>query len=477
MTEPMFLVTVPFLAALIAAAHARSAGALGLAATLGNLVASVALLHSLRLGGATETPLGGWSSPLGIAFTVDGLAALMILMTAVVGAFVALQAQSWGAFTPRDPDVAQTRAGFWPMWLSTLGAMNALFLSNDLFNLYVAFEVLGLAAVGLTALSGQRAALAAAFDYLCAGLAGSLLMLLGIALAYAATGRVDIAAMPEMAGTMQGRVALALMVAGLAVKAALFPLHFWMPAAHSSATPAASAVLSALVVKAGLYLALRISVEGGAGVEHLRTVLAVAGAGAMIWGSWKALRATRLKLLVAYSTVAQVGLITLALGVSGEGALWHAAAVVMVSHALAKAAMFLAVGRIAEELGHDRISGLNREDLRPGAAEFAFAIATISLIGLPPTAGFVGKWVLMEGLIDRGAWIWVGLVLAGTALSAAYLLRVVSRCLRGGPHVAPGARRPPWRTGDVAALGLAAAALALGLASALPLTLLEITVT
>jgi formate hydrogenlyase subunit 3/multisubunit Na+/H+ antiporter MnhD subunit len=149
----------------------------------------------------------------------------------------------------------------------------------------------------------------------------------------------------------------------------------------------------------------------------------------------------------------------------------------MVSHAFAKAAMFLAVGRIAEELGHDRISGLNRERLRPGVAEFAFAIAAISLIGLPPTAGFVGKWILMEGLIDRGAWVWVAVILGGTALSAAYLSRVVSRCLRGGPHVAPGARRPELRAGDVASLGLATAALMLGLASALPLALLEITVT
>ena len=231
------------------------------------------------------------------------------------------------------------------------------------------------------------------------------------------------------------------------------------------------------MVKAALYVALRLSLEGGVGAEPLRAGLAAAGTGAMLWGAWNALRAERLKLLVAHSTVAQVGLIALALGVSGTGLLWQAAALLMLSHALAKAAMFLAVGRIAEELGHDRISGLNREELRPGAAEFAFAIAAVSLIGLPPSAGFVGKWVLMEGLIDRGAWPWVALVLAGTALSAAYLARVVARCLRGGPHVAPGARRPAWRAGDVAALGLATAALLLGLASALPLTLLGTTVT
>jgi formate hydrogenlyase subunit 3/multisubunit Na+/H+ antiporter MnhD subunit len=215
-------------------------------------------------------------------------------------------------------------------------------------------------------------------------------------------------------------------------------------------------------------------------METLRFALAGMGAAAMLWGAWGALRASRLKLLVAQSTVAQIGLIAMAIGVSGDGlmqnGLWHAAALLMLSHALAKAAMFVAVGRIAEELGHDRISGLNRKELRPGAAEFAFAIASVSLIGLPPTAGFIGKWILIEGLIVQNAWIWVALILIGTALSAAYLSRVVSRCLRGGPHIAKGAHHPPWRAGDVVALGLATSALLLGLASAFPLTLLEITV-
>ena len=477
MTEPMLLVTLPFLAALFAAAIPRAGALAGLSATLGNAVIAGLLAQRLLAGGIGETALGGWVAPLGIAFVTDGLALLMIVMTALVGAGVALQATDWGLRSARGEEAERLRAGFWPLWLVTLGAMNALFLSNDIFNLYVAFEILGLAAVGLTALSGSRAAIRAAFDYLCAGLAGSLLLLLGVALAYAASGRVDLGVVGDLTGTAQGRVALALLVAGLAVKTALFPLHFWMPAAHSSATPAASALLSALVIKAALYVTLRLSLEGGVGAEPLRAGLAAAGTGAMLWGAWNALRAERLKLLVAHSTVAQVGLIALAIGVSGTGLLWQAAALLMLSHALAKAAMFLAVGRIAEELGHDRISGLNREELRPGAAEFAFAIAAVSLIGLPPSAGFVGKWLLMDGLIERGAWHWVAIVLAGTALSAAYLSRVVGRCLRGGPHVAPGARRPAWRAGDVAALGLAAAALLLGLASALPFTLLGITVT
>jgi formate hydrogenlyase subunit 3/multisubunit Na+/H+ antiporter MnhD subunit len=477
MNETSLLVSLPLIAAIFAAIAPRVAATTGVIATLGNAILVGLLAHRVGTTGATSEALGGWTAPLGIGFTADGLAALMLVMTALVGLGVSVQV---AGVPPGGPRGAHQRTAFWPLWLVTLGAMNALFLSADLFNLYVTFEILGLAAVGLTALSGTRTALRAAFDYLSAGLAGSLLLLLGVALAYAAAGRVDLDVVPTLAASSEGRIALGLIFAGLAVKAALFPLHFWMPAAHASAAPAASALLSALVVKAALYVVLRLSIEGGAAAELLRAALAVAGAGAMLWGGWHALRADRLKLLVAHSTVAQVGLIALAVGLSGSAAdstLWQASALLMLSHALAKAAMFLAVGRIAEELGHDRISGLNREELRPGAAEFAFAIAAISLIGLPPTAGFVGKWMLLDGLIDRGAWPWVALVLFGTVLSAAYLVRVVSRCLRGGPHVAPGARRAAWRSGDVAALGLATAALALGLASALPFTLLDATLT
>lgn len=466
MSNISLIVLLPLLAAVMAAALPRRATTLGVAAT--SLNAFLVALLGLRIldAGVVVATIGDWAAPLGIAFVADGLAVVMLAMTAVVGFAVSVQAAANPA-----------RDGFWPLWLATLGALNGLFLSSDLFNIYVAFEILGLAAVGLTALARTRAALRAAFDYLTAGLVGSLLVLLGIALSYSVAGRVDMEAVGLLAHDDTGRIALALFAAGLAVKAALFPLHYWMPAAHSNAAPVASALLSALVVKGALYLALRISLEGGADTEFLRRIVAFLGAGGMLWGAWNALRAERLKLLVAHSTVAQIGLIALAIGVAGdplENGLWQAAALLMLSHALAKAAMFLAVGRIAEALGHDRISGLNRTELRPGPAEFAFAIAAISLVGLPPTAGFIGKWFLIEGLIDAGDVHWIALVLLGTVLSAAYLSRVVSRCLRGGPHVAATAHRPPWHTGDVAALGLATGALLLGLAAALPITLLEI---
>ncbi|MEM6694764.1 MAG: proton-conducting transporter membrane subunit [Pseudomonadota bacterium] len=471
MTETSLIVIAPLLAAVAAALLPSRALGVGFAATLAHLVLSVMLATGIYGNDGGQLAIGGWPTPLGIALYVDGLAALMLVMNGLVGLAVTMHA----AGSP-----STTRTGFWPLWLLTLAALNGLYLTSDFFNMYVAFEILGLAAVGLTILSGKTRALRAGFDYLCAGLAGSLLVLLGVVLAYAAVDRVDLAAVPMMLATAEGQLALALILVGLAVKAALFPLHFWMPEAHSGAVSAASAILSALVVKGALYVMLRVSLAGEGELVLLQLAVATFGGAAMIWGAWRALTADRLKLLVAYSTVAQVGLISVAIGLTRDpasSAVWQAAAILMLSHALAKAAMFLAVGRIAEELGHDRISGLNRSDLRPSVSEFAFAIAAISLIGLPPTAGFVGKWILMEEMIGVGGWPWVVLLLAGTAMSVAYLVRVVSRCLRGGPHMAPNARVPALRAGDVAALLLALSALALGALSALPFDLLNGSIT
>ena len=144
----------------------------------------------------------------------------------------------------------------------------------------------------------------------------------------------------------------------------------------------------------------------------------------------------------------------------------------MLAHAVAKAAMFLAVGRMADIMGHDRIAGLNRAGAAAAPAVLAFAIAAVSLIGLPPSAGFVGKWLLLQGMLTSQAWVWLAVVVASTALSAAYLWRVVSRGLQFGR--APHRNAAAWHKGDAIALGLAAFSIVLGVGASGPLGLLEI---
>lgn len=471
------LVFGPLFAAVASAFVPRAARAIGILGTFLTAVAAAGLITALSAG-PVEVVLGGWASPLGITLRADGFSALMIAMTAGVGLAVSLYADAiFGNTTQcrQGGAHAQLAIHYWPIWLTLICGMNALFLSQDVFNLYVAIEIVSLTAVALAALGGKPAALRAALGYLLAGLAGSALFLLGIGFLYVAYGRVDLAVVASPEHNATGLLALLLLMAGLAVKAALFPLHFWMPAAHSSALTPASALLSALVVKAALYIAIRLWVSVGAQLGMAGIVIGAMGTIAIVWGSVQALRARRLKILVAYSTVAQVGLISLAFAIAGReeaGFAWQGAAILMLAHAVAKAAMFLAVGRMADIMGHDRIAGLNRAGSAAAPAILAFAIAAVSLIGLPPSAGFVGKWLLLQGMLTAEAWLWLGVLVGSTALSASYLWRVVSRSLQSTRTVVGPERT--WHRGDAIALGLVAFSILLGLGAAGPLGLLEV---
>jgi formate hydrogenlyase subunit 3/multisubunit Na+/H+ antiporter MnhD subunit len=308
---------------------------------------------------------------------------------------------------------------------------------------------------------------------------GAILFLLAVGLVYLAYGRLDLAGLGALAGAGDGVLGavLALVLVGMALKTALFPLHYWLPAAHANATAPASALLSALVVKASLYIMLRLFQHLVAPSELLVALIGGLGAAAMLWGGIQALRAPRLKLLVAWSTVAQIGLIFVAFARAGsEGAAesWKAAAMLMLAHGVAKAAMFLAAGRIKDEVGHDEIARLDRSAVRPTLAQFTFALAAVSLIGLPPSAGFIGKWLLMEGAVAAGYWHWVAVTLIGTLISVAVFSRVLVAFLRFDRLRGPVGEHQGWALADAPPLLLALAGLGLGFAAAQILALLSI---
>ena len=251
---------------------------------------------------------------------------------------------------------ARAPFGFWTLLLAVWAALNGVFLGWDLFNLYVALEMLTFAAVPLVCLDGRATTFVAALRYLLFALFGSALYLLGATLLYGAYGALDIGILAERIRPEPAAwVALAAMTVGLLAKTALFPLHLWLPPAHAGAPPPASAMLSALVVKASFFLVLRLwlnlapAAMGAAPAQ----ILAAMGAAAIVVGSVLALRQARLKLLIAYSTVAQIGylflIFPLAVGAHPwAAAAWVGGALQAVSHAFAKAAMFLSAGLIAE---------------------------------------------------------------------------------------------------------------------------------
>jgi len=305
-------------------------------------------------------------------------------------------------------------------------ALNALFLSADIFNLYVSLELMGLAAVALVALTKGADALTGAMRYLLVSLLGSLFFLLGVALLYHSFGSVDIALLAErMEPSPAVWAAMGLMSAGLLLKTALFPLHFWLPPAHASAPAPVSALMSALVVKASFYILLRLWLEIFPLTNAaLAQFLGLLGAAAVLWGGLQALRQTRLKLLIAYSTVAQIGYLFLAFPLASIIG-WKGALYILLSHAAAKAAMFMAAGNILHFGGHDRIADLDRVVQRLPLSITAFALAGVSIMGLPPSGGFIGKWLLLEAAIRSAQWWWGIILILGGLLSAAWVFKVI----------------------------------------------------
>lgn len=422
----------------------RAAEAIGILAAGLTAAAVLPLVATVVEGRVPHIAVGGWRAPLGIELMADGLSALMLLMAAVVGLLVSLYARRY--FYEYSRGLKQrARDMFWPIWLMVWASLNALFVSADLFNLYVILELVGLGAVGLVVLTGSREVLGAGLRYLLVAMAGSLCYLMGVALLYGAYGTLDLHAIGlQVKPGALAEGCLVLMTLGLLMKTAIFPLHFWLPPAHSSATAPVSALLSALVVKGSFYILFRLWFEvfPSVATPSFGTILGILGGGAICWGSLQALRAKRLKMLVAHSTVAQLGYLMFVFPVTSattpsevnglspwvleacKGTVYH-----VLAHALAKASLFLVAGNLYLALGNDRLSSLRGLAQQMPFTVFTIALAGVSLMGLPPSGGFVAKWLLLHAVIGVAQWWWAPLIIGGGLLTAGYLFRVLHAAL------------------------------------------------
>lgn len=477
-------VVVPLIGALLCLLSPRLAvRGLGLGAAVLSALCSIPLVALVARGEVVVTAVGGWPAPLAIGLRADGLAALMIAFAAVVGVLVSWYSQSY--FGERRDEVGPRL--FWSLWLLVWSGLDALFLSADLFNLYVTLEVISLGSVGLVAITGSRAALRPALRYLLLAMLGSLSYLLGIGLIYADLGVLDLYLVgQQIATTGTQPVALALLIGGLLVKCALVPLHFWLPGAHANAPAPVSAMLSSLVVTAAFYLILRLWFEAllGASLDGLGEVLGALGVVAIFYGGWQALRQDRLKLVIAYSTVSQIGYLFLVFplcqhNLDARALAWNGTVYFAIAHGLSKASAFLAAGSLQHLLGSDRIASLRGCGRHNPFATFVFAIAGVNLMGLPPSGGFIGKWMLLLAAFEAGRWGLAIAILGGGLLAAAYLFRVIEPLMTSAPgpdaspDTGPGSSRVP-NGQRLPALVLAGAAVALAVIAALPLEILSV---
>ena len=470
-----WLIVLPLAWAALAFLLGPGRGArLAIAGLTGQLALVLLLAADLLDRGGRVHAVGGWGAPLGIDLAADGLTTVMLLLTQVVALALAVYARTYfsdkGGVDPNAHASARHMAPddyFWPLTGFLLAGMNALYLSADLFNLYVTLELVGLAAVGLVATGGGAGQLTAALRYLLVSLAASGAYLLGIALLYGAYGTVSIATLTpliEVRAPLAVWLAAGLMLTGLAVKTALFPFHFWLPPAHGGAAAPVSAVLSALVVKASFYLILRLWLGAFAPLATVTAaqLLGVLGAAAILWGSYQAIRARQLKMLLAWSTVAQLGYLFMIFPLLGNDglALW-AGVMQVLAHGLAKAAMFAAAGVLIKATGHDAIDAMAGVAARLPLTLFAFGLAGVTLMGLPPSGGFMAKWLLVQAALEHAQWGWAAVVIAGGLLAAVYVFRVLRQAFLLAPESARFRAVP--RSLEWVAFGLAAASVLLGL--------------
>lgn len=417
------VVLVPLCLALLMLLFPRFSKSLHLLVALASPLLAFGLVWQVLQNGSISMLLGGWSPLLAIRWQADSVNSILVLLSSVLHLMVSLYALS---VAKRDRLVV----AFWPLSTLLLASLQALWFSRDLFNLYVCLELLGMVAVALVTLSGGKA-IAPALRYLMFSLFASLCYLLGVALIYAGSGALDITLLAgQLEANALNALALGLITLGLLLKAAGWPLHIWLPAAHAAAPAAVSALLSALVVKGPLFILFLVwtQLAPQAFLPYAAQVFSWCALGALLLGGLAAWRTPFNKMLVAYSTVAQLGYALLALSlllsiglIDFQLAFW----VFIISHALAKAACFMAVGELQQGMATKQISHLSGATQVMPLAMFAFAVAGGSLIGLPPSGGFLMKWHFLLGLWQSAEWFWLALLLLATLISAAYIFRII----------------------------------------------------
>lgn len=430
---PILHILLPLLAAPVCLLlnRRRAVMILSVVIAIGILVSVAVLFATVMSSGTVSYELGGWAPPIGIEYRIDALSAFVLLIVAAIGAITLPYA---AANIQREID-ERLHVRFYVAFLLCLGALLGLASSGDIFNIFVFLEISALASYILIAMGRNRRALLASFEYLVLGTIGATLFLIGIGLAYAQTGTLNIVDLSQRIAELPASgtllTAFCFMTVGVLLKVAVFPLYNWLPEAYTQAPSPVSALLAATATKVALYLLIRLiftvfGVDFVVAALPLEEILVALGLLGIFVGSTRAIFEENLKRMFAYSSVAQIGYLLLPLGLLTASGL-TATLVHLFNHALMKGAVFLALGAIVYQVGH-----VNLKDIAGLGSKMPLTMATIviagfSLIGLPGTAGFISKWYLLSAVIEQDRWILAGILLAGSLLTAVYIFRIIEK--------------------------------------------------
>lgn len=416
------------------------------AAAVFGFAVAVALAARVIDGTTLGYAMGGWEAPYGITLSIDPFSALLLLVVNGAGAITIVFGRA-----SIDRQIQEHRQPlFYAAWLLAMAGLSGMVVSADAFNIFVFMEISSLASYILIAGGPDRRALPATFKYLIIGTTGATFYLIGVGLVYMMTGTLNLQDMEARIGNIPSLnpllAAAGFITIGLALKAAVFPLHVWLPNAYTHAPHMVTAFLAACGTKVALYVLFRFNFfvfqenlpEHPVQFAFFLMPLALLGA---VIASAVAMFEGHLKRLLAFSSVAQVSYVLIGASLlSTEGL--TASIIHIFNHALAKGALFLAVASIAmryRDLRVDEIAGAART--MPWTCA-AFVVAGLSLIGIPGTTGFISKWLLVLAAMDHGRFgiLLVGLILLTSLMAVYYIWRVVEKLYFGEPRgsVTPG---------------------------------------
>lgn len=382
--------------------------------------------------------MGGWAAPYGIEYRIDLLSASMLVLVSFIAAVVVPYAMR----SAHEELIRERLPYFYAAFLMCFSGLMGILSTNDAFNLYVFLEISSLSSYVLIGLGRDRRALAAAFQYLVLGTIGATFLLIGIGYLYLMTGTLNITDLAERVADVQHTkpvlAAFAFISVGLCMKVALYPLHMWLPNAYAYAPSPVSAFLAAVATKVGLYSVLRFfytlfGYEYSFSGMHLALIFVALSIPAMLIGSTVAIFQNNIKRMLAFSSIAQIGYITMGIGLASP--LGLAAGIIHIfNHAIIKGLLFLALGcfayRLHGKVTLDAMRGMGRH---MPFTSLAFVIGGLGLIGAPLTGGFISKWYLLMAAIDGGWWMLTGIIVLSSMLALIYIWRVVE-ALYFGQH-------------------------------------------
>jgi multicomponent Na+:H+ antiporter subunit D len=431
---PALIVVVLFIAAFLSPLLFRwaekAAAPVVIAALVSALIMSGALLGRVLETGTVSYHMGGWPPPWGIELKADSLRLFILMLLISVSLWIFIY-----ALRDLKHELKKEVIGwYYTLYMVLVGSMAGIALTNDLFNLFVLMEICAISACAIISVKEERECLEASFKYLILSAMGTGCFLLGVALLYMATGYLNYDFIQESlaeAFLLYPRnifTAAALFIVAFGTKAALFPLHVWLPDAHASAPSPSSAMLSGLVIKIYAFALFLIFYQVFPrellnAVPLNEIILWLAALGVM-FGSVYAMLQTDLKKMLAYSSIGQIGYIFMAIGFDHDLALIGGFYHIMV-HAFTKAMLFMTAGIIIYSTGVRQIKDLAGIGRALPVTMLAFTIGSASMIGLPGTGGLISKWYLALGALEIGRPFFVLVILASSLLNAIYYMPIV----------------------------------------------------